>query len=109
MKRSSGGRLQGKVALISGGATGVGGAAARLFAAEGARVAVVDINAEAAAQTVQAITDAGGEAMVAVADVSQAAAVQAAVQIAGSAERAAMSARVSGSAVAVSATRGTLA
>ncbi|MEY8690204.1 MAG: oxidoreductase, partial [Leptothrix sp. (in: b-proteobacteria)] len=38
-------RLKGRVAVISGGATGVGGAASRLFAAEGARVAVLDINA----------------------------------------------------------------
>lgn len=73
------GRLKGKVAIVSGGATGVGGAASRLFAAEGARVAVLDINADAAAETASAITAAGGEAMVAVADVSQAAAVQRAV------------------------------
>ena len=72
-------RLKGRVAIVSGGATGVGGAASRLFAAEGARVAVLDINRAAAEATAQAIVDAGGEAMVAVADVSQAAAVQRAV------------------------------
>lgn len=72
-------RLKGRVAIVSGGATGVGGAASRLFAAEGARVAVLDINQAAAEATAQAIVDAGGEAMVAVADVSQAAAVQRAV------------------------------
>jgi NAD(P)-dependent dehydrogenase (short-subunit alcohol dehydrogenase family) len=72
-------RLKGKVALISGGATGVGGAASRMFAAEGARVAVVDINEAEAQATAQAVRDAGGEAIVAVADVSQAADVKRAV------------------------------
>jgi NAD(P)-dependent dehydrogenase (short-subunit alcohol dehydrogenase family) len=41
------GRLNNKVALISGGATGMGGAASRLFAAEGARVGILGINAKA--------------------------------------------------------------
>jgi len=72
-------RLKGKVAVISGGATGAGGAASRMFAAEGARVAVVDINAEAAHATAQAVIDAGGEAMVAQADVSLAADVERAI------------------------------
>lgn len=72
-------RLKGKVALVSGGATGVGGAASKLFAAEGARVAVLDINAAAAEATAQAIREAGGEAMAVVADVSQAGPVQRAV------------------------------
>ncbi|MGY0196963.1 SDR family NAD(P)-dependent oxidoreductase [Leptothrix sp. BB-4] len=72
-------RLKDKVALVSGGATGVGGAASRRFAREGARVAVLDINAEQAEATVQAIREAGGEACAVIADVSQAAPVQAAV------------------------------
>ena len=73
------GRLQGKVALISGGATGMGGAASRLFAAEGAKVGIVDRNLEAATATVAEIKAAGGNAMFAVADVSSAVEVNKAV------------------------------
>ena len=40
------GRWQGKVAIISGGASGCGAAAARLFAAEGAAVGIIDRNAD---------------------------------------------------------------
>ncbi|ACE89993.1 putative short-chain dehydrogenase protein [Rhizobium etli CIAT 652] len=72
-------RLNGKIAIISGGATGMGGAASKLFAAEGARVAIIDRNGEAAAETVKAIRDAGGEADCWTADVSDEAAVNAAV------------------------------
>ena len=64
------GRLQGKVALISGGATGMGGAASRLFAAEGALVGIVDRNVEAAEATARDIVKAGGKAFVAAADVT---------------------------------------
>lgn len=74
------GRLEGKIAIISGGATGMGGAASRLFAAEGAKVAVIDRNGEEAARTVAAIREAGGVAESFVADVSDEAAVNAAVQ-----------------------------
>lgn len=73
------GRLEGKIAIISGGATGMGGAASRLFAAEGAKVAVIDRNGEEAARTVAAIREAGGVAESFVADVSDEAAVNAAV------------------------------
>jgi NAD(P)-dependent dehydrogenase (short-subunit alcohol dehydrogenase family) len=72
-------RLKGKVAIISGGATGMGGAASKLFAAEGARVAIIDRNGEAADETVKQIRDAGGEANCWTADVSDEAAVNAAV------------------------------
>ncbi|MBY2918067.1 SDR family NAD(P)-dependent oxidoreductase [Rhizobium leguminosarum] len=78
-------RLKGKVAIISGGATGMGGAASKLFAAEGARVAIIDRNGDAAAETVKQIRDAGGEAECWTADVSDEAAVNAAV--AGAEER----------------------
>ena len=72
-------RLANKIAIISGGATGMGGAASKLFAAEGAKVGIIDRNAEAAADTVAEIKAAGGEAMFAVADVSKAVEVNAAV------------------------------
>lgn len=72
-------RLKGKVALISGGATGMGGASAKLFAAEGAKVAIVDRNLEAAEATCDEIVAAGGKAVALQADVSKAAEVTAAV------------------------------
>ena len=62
-------RLEGKVALISGAASGVegdlmgfGGAAARLFAREGAKVVLTDINQESGQQTAAQINESGGEA-----------------------------------------------
>jgi NAD(P)-dependent dehydrogenase (short-subunit alcohol dehydrogenase family) len=73
------GRLAGKVALISGGATGMGGASSKLFAAEGAKVAIVDRNLAAAQATADAITRAGGVAVALQADVSIASEVEAAV------------------------------
>jgi NAD(P)-dependent dehydrogenase (short-subunit alcohol dehydrogenase family) len=72
-------RLAGKVALISGGATGMGGASSKLFAAEGAKVAVVDKNRDAAKATVDEINQAGGTAIAVQADVSKADEVGAAV------------------------------
>ena len=74
------GRLDGKVAIVSGGATGMGGAASSLFAAEGARVAVVDRNLQAAEERVDAIRRAGGTAAAFQADVSDATQVEAAVR-----------------------------
>ena len=73
------GRLAGKVAIVSGGATGMGGAASKLFAAEGAKVAIIDRNEQASAATVAEITGAGGVASYFVADVSDEAQVQKAV------------------------------
>lgn len=72
-------QLSDKVALITGGGSGIGRATARLFAQEGARVAVADLNADSAAETVQMITADDGQAFHFQADVSQAADVQAMV------------------------------
>ena len=56
------GRLEGKVALVTGGASGIGRGCAQRLAEEGARVLVTDIQADMGAETVQSITDAGGTA-----------------------------------------------
>ena len=68
-KRSPG-KLSGKVALITGGGGGIGGATARLFAEEGASVAAVDIDERAAKKVAAEITKAGGKAIALQADVS---------------------------------------
>ena len=62
-------RLKDKVALVTGGASGIGKATAVLFAHEGARVAVADYSADGR-DTVEAIKTAGGEAMFVSVDVS---------------------------------------
>jgi NAD(P)-dependent dehydrogenase (short-subunit alcohol dehydrogenase family) len=64
------GRLEGKVAIVTGAGSGIGAAAARLFAAEGARVGVADIRAEAAEAVAAEIVEAGGGAIAISGDVS---------------------------------------
>jgi NAD(P)-dependent dehydrogenase (short-subunit alcohol dehydrogenase family) len=73
------GLVSAKVALITGGGSGIGRATALTFAREGARVVVSDVVAEAGQETVQLITQAGGEARFMATDVSQAAEVEALV------------------------------
>jgi NAD(P)-dependent dehydrogenase (short-subunit alcohol dehydrogenase family) len=73
-------RLEGKVAVITGGAGGIGAATGRLFAEEGASVLLVDLAAAALQQAVQAIGDEHVSAVVA--DVTQAEQVQRYVQTA---------------------------
>lgn len=63
--------LLGKVALITGAASGMGKASALLFAEHGAKMAVVDINDALGEATVKQIRDAGGEAIYIHADVSK--------------------------------------
>ena len=64
------GRLTGKVALITGAGMGMGREASVLFAGEGARVVVADINAGAAAETVDLVKKAGGQAVAVTGDVA---------------------------------------
>lgn len=73
-------RLEGRVALVSGGAGGCGAAAVRLFAAEGAKVGILDRQAEAGHRLAAEIAAGGGEAAFVETDVSSAAAVESAVE-----------------------------
>jgi NAD(P)-dependent dehydrogenase (short-subunit alcohol dehydrogenase family) len=65
-------RLNDKVALITGGGSGIGKATCLLFAREGAKVVVVDLKKETAQATANEIRDAGGDARAYAADVSKA-------------------------------------
>ena len=65
------GALRGKVAIITGAATGIGRASAVLFARAGARVALVDVREAALARTVADVRGAGGEAAPIAADLAR--------------------------------------
>jgi len=75
-------RLDGKVALITGAGTGIGRATARAMAAEGAKVVVAEINAEAGEQTAQIVAQAGGDCIAVATDVTQEDSVRAAIDAA---------------------------
>jgi 3-oxoacyl-[acyl-carrier protein] reductase len=64
------GMLDGKVAILTGAGRGIGSAAARMFAAEGAMVVVSDLDPNPAEETASAIKNAGGKAVVVAGDVT---------------------------------------
>jgi NAD(P)-dependent dehydrogenase (short-subunit alcohol dehydrogenase family) len=76
------GRLQDKVALITGAGGGIGRASAVLFAREGAKVVAVDLDERAGRETVDLVRKGGGDAAFTRADVSRAADVEATVAFA---------------------------
>lgn len=64
------GQVEGKVALVTGGASGIGAACATTFAREGAKVVVTDIDERRGAEVVKTITGNGGEAVFLTQDVA---------------------------------------
>lgn len=71
------GQFEGRVALVTGGGSGFGRAAALGFAAQGARVVIGDIDADAAQRTARSARDAGGEALAVAVDVADERSVEA--------------------------------
>ncbi|KAF0969563.1 MULTISPECIES: 3-oxoacyl-ACP reductase FabG [Gordonia] len=69
-----------KTAIVTGAARGIGAAVAKRLADDGLAVAVLDLDADACADTVKAITDKGGKALAVGANVADEASVQAAVE-----------------------------
>ncbi len=70
------GRVDGKIALVTGGGSGIGRATALVFAREGAKVVVTDVVVEGGEETVRLIKAAGGEALFVKADMAKAAEVE---------------------------------
>ncbi len=71
------GRIEGKVAIITGAASGIGAATARLFAREGAKVIIADIREQAAEETALKIREDGGDVIAIPTDVTDSAQVKA--------------------------------
>lgn len=72
-------KLNGKVALITGAGSGLGRISSQLFTAEGAKVAIVDIDGDRAEQTLKLVTEGGGDAIAITADVADREQITAAV------------------------------
>ena len=98
------GQLDGKVALVTGGASGIGRATALTFAREGAKLIIADMQEDGGRQTVHMITEQGGEAIFIQTDITQATAVKAlistAVEIYGRLDCAHNNAGISGTGIA---------
>ncbi len=75
-------RLENKVAIITGAASGIGKATAKRFAKEGARVVIADINQDGGKNCVNQILEAGGQAIFSQTDVSDESALQEMVELA---------------------------
>ncbi len=76
------GRLEGKIALVTGAGTGIGRATARAMAANGAKVVVAEINGAAGEETAHMVVQAGGECIAVITDVTQEESVRAVVDTA---------------------------
>lgn len=74
-------RLKERVAIVTGGGSGIGRAIAKVFANEGAKVVVADCNENTAEETVEMIKSGGGQAIASKTDVSQADQVQSMVKL----------------------------
>jgi len=72
-------RFTGRVALVTGAASGIGQATAVAFAREGARVAILDRTADALQPTAEAVREAGGEGLVLACDIARPEQVEAAI------------------------------
>jgi NAD(P)-dependent dehydrogenase (short-subunit alcohol dehydrogenase family) len=76
------GKLDGRVAIITGAGSGQGAAAARLFADEGAAVVVAEVNPETGRQVTDEVVSAGGKASFSLCDISDSVQVKATVELA---------------------------
>ncbi|MEM5451499.1 2-hydroxycyclohexanecarboxyl-CoA dehydrogenase [Paraburkholderia sp. BR10936] len=73
-------KLEGKTVVVTGGGGGIGGATCRRFAAEGARVAVLDLSLEAALKVADEILEKGGQALALRCDITNRAEVETALE-----------------------------